>query len=91
MKRLGETDFGLPELHPSEYMLDLFKSLGPVRRSGETLVPTDWPVIAAFGSATDLESDDMLILNRMCRSYFYTYQASENPLAIPPTERKEED
>lgn len=89
--REAGADLGLPELDPGEYMPGLMFEIGPVRWAGEQYQPTDWNIIAPFGAAMGLESDDMLTLAQMCRGYFEAWREGENPLCIPPCDRHHED
>lgn len=79
---------GLPELDPGEYLPGLMFDLGPTRSNGMGSEATDWPVIGPFGDAIGLEADDMVILSKMCRAYVEELHNGENPLCIPPVERK---
>lgn len=79
--------YDLPELDPEEYMVGLMLELGPTRSAGVESGPTDWPVIAPFGSAMGLDADDMLMLAKMCAAYHAELSGGENPLTIAPMER----
>jgi hypothetical protein len=86
-KKGRRPDCGLPDLDPGEYLVGVMNDLGATRPSGEGNAPTDWPVIYPFGEAIGLDSEDMLILSKMCRGYYQAWCEGRNPLAIAPVER----
>lgn len=84
-------DFGLPDLAPGEYMVGVMMDLGPMRRNGEAPEATDWPVITPYAESIGLDTEDAMILARMCRGYFTAWSEGKNPLAIAPVEREEKE
>lgn len=85
------TDFGLPELDPGEYLAGVMMDLGPLRRNGDGLEATDWPVITPFADSIGLDTADRQTLFRMCRGYYQAWQEGKNPLAIDPVDREEKE
>lgn len=85
-RQAGVTDFGLPELDPGEYMIDLLFEIGPIRQSGEVVAPTDWDIIAPFSQMAELDTDDTFLLAKMCRGYHEFLMAGVNQLAKEPAE-----
>lgn len=82
-----DPDFDLPELDDGEYLAATMMDLGPLRRNGDGLEPTDWPVITPFADSIGLDTGDRQTLARMCRGYFSGWNEGKNPLAIAPVER----
>ena len=87
-RRNLEAVLPLPDMDPDEYMPDLMLEIGPVRSIGAGLVPTDWPVVAAFAQVKSLDHHDTSTLAAMCWAYFSELQAGEDPFRIPPIERE---
>ncbi|MBM1834172.1 hypothetical protein [Pseudosulfitobacter pseudonitzschiae] len=84
----GETDFGLPELDPQEYMVWFLFDLGPTRSNGMTEAPTDWDILLPYATAKALDSEDTAILSDMCKGYHAARAAGVNPLAIAPVDQQ---
>lgn len=87
MQQAGVTDFGLPELDEGEYLPGVMFDLGPSRSDGMGAGPTDWDIIGPFGEAVGLDSEDMMILAKMCRGYHEARREGEHPLTIAPVDR----
>lgn len=87
--QMGIADMGIPELDPGEYMHGIMFDLKPTRQGINGPYPTDWDIIAPFGDTIGLDSEDMLILSKMCAGYFQAWCEGENPFCIAPVERKD--
>lgn len=85
----GETEFGLPELDPEEYMIGLLFDLGPTRSNGMSEGPTDWDILLPYSMAKGLDDDDTAILSDMCKGYYREREAGVNPLAIEPVDQQQ--
>lgn len=86
-REAGETDFGLPDLDPEEYMVSVMMDLGPTRNNGMSEGPTDWDIITPYASAKGLDADDTAILADMCKGYHREREAGVNALCIAPVDR----
>ncbi|PHQ68797.1 MAG: hypothetical protein COB97_09210 [Paracoccus sp.] len=81
---------GLPDLDGGAYLLEAMFRIGPVRETGLSATAPDWSEIDAFARQTGRISEpwEAEVLFDMCRGYLDELRAGENPLAIPPVERK---
>lgn len=81
--------WGIPDLGPVKYLLELLFEVGPVGAGGFGVMALPWVEIKAFADATGsiTEPWEFRAISQMSRAYVTGLREGENPLCIPPAER----
>lgn len=82
-----------PDLEAEAYLFETFQELGYITQSAMGESPLDLPSLDAYCSLMhiDLESWEIQTLRKMSRTYLAERSIGEDPLAMPPHERDQDD